>query len=249
MLEDAELHPRRHLGLDGAYNIRDIGGYPTADGRHTRWGTFLRADSLHRLPPASQAALIDYGIRTVVDLRQRDALEEAPDVFADSSKVAYFHHDMIGDDEPSEPAQPVGSLDPADRIARFYGGWLDRRQPQIRDALMTLAAPEARPALYHCAGGKDRTGVISALLLGLARVSAGTIAEDYALTARYVVGRFADAPPEHTWQEYQKEFCPPDAMLRVVQHLEERYGGVRRYVRAIGLSQEQVDSLQNALVE
>ncbi len=61
--------PKRHLRLEGTYNVRDIGGYRTTDGRHTRWRRLLRADSLHRLTPASQAALVDYGVRTVIDLR------------------------------------------------------------------------------------------------------------------------------------------------------------------------------------
>ena len=247
---------KRHLDLDGAYNIRDIGGYPTADGRRTRWGTFLRSDSLHRLPPASQAALIDYGIRTVVDLRRSDELVQTPNVFADSSQVAYHHHNIVGEESLSDFREVMDSIVPADRIVASYTTWLDRRQSQFRDALTTMAVPDARPALYHCAGGKDRTGVISALLLALAGVSAETIAEDYALTARYVVGRYLAefAPPEvssteYTWQDYQREFCPQDAMLRVVQHLEERYGGAEEYVRTIGLSQEHVNVLRTALVE
>ena len=248
--------PGRHLDLEGAYNIRDIGGYQTADGQSTRWKTFLRSDSLHRLPAASQAALIDYGLRTVVDLRRSDELEQTPNVFADSSQVAYHHHNIVGDEQMSELGVVMDSVLPADRIVASYSKWLDRRQPQFRDVLTTLAVSEARPALYHCAGGKDRTGVISALLLGIAGVSAETISEDYALTARYVVARWLNefAPPEvsaaeYTWQEYQREFCPQDAMLRVLQHLDERYGGVESYVRTIGLSEEQVDSIRSALVE
>ena len=56
------MQPARHLDIDGAYNVRDLGGYPTLDGRSTRWKTFVRAASLHSLPPDSRAALIDYGI-------------------------------------------------------------------------------------------------------------------------------------------------------------------------------------------
>ena len=249
---------RRHLDLDGSYNIRDIGGYRTADGRHTRWGTFLRADSLHRLPAASQAALIDYGIRTVVDLRQTQALAEQPDVFADSPEVAYFHHNIIGDDGPVQQteADAMEVLRSADRIVLVYSSWLDGRQRQFRDTLQTLATPEARPALYHCAGGKDRTGIISALLLGIAGVPADTIAEDYALTARYLWERFVNepAPPEATasvqsWEEYQREFCPPEAMLGTLEHLSDRYGGIEAYMQTIGLTNSQIDSLRDALLD
>ena len=91
------LEPRRHLDLEGAYNIRDIGGYAASDGRRTRWQRLLRADSLHRLAPASQRALIEYGVRTVIDLRTTDELQEAPDIFATSAEVGYLHHNMLGD--------------------------------------------------------------------------------------------------------------------------------------------------------
>src|SRR4030095_14489658 len=76
----------RHLGLAGTYNLRDTGGYRTLDGRTTRWLTFLRSDSLHRVPPMAQTTLLNYGVRTVIDLRRSDELHVAPNVFASSSE-------------------------------------------------------------------------------------------------------------------------------------------------------------------
>ena len=248
------LHPRRHLNLEGAHNIRDLGGYLTSDGRRTRWGTFLRADSLHQLTPASQAALIEYGVRTVIDLRGTGELEVAPNVFAGRPEVAYRHQNMLGDNYDAPYFPETG--DPADRFVVSYTGMLDSRQPQIRDTLATLADPGTGAAMYHCAGGKDRTGIVSALLLAIAGVPAATIAEDYGLTARYLVDRYqADpAPPEvsaddHTWQTYQAEFCPPEAMVRVLQHLDDRYGGGEGYVRTIGLSSAEIEAIRTAFVE
>ena len=87
MPEDS-LDARWHLHIEGAYNVRDLGGYATSDGRRTRWGVFLRADSLHRLPLRSQAALIDYGIRTVIDLRRSREIQSDPNVFFASSDVS-----------------------------------------------------------------------------------------------------------------------------------------------------------------
>ena len=65
-----DLDPRRHLELEGTVNTRDIGGYATRDGRRTRWGRLLRSDSLHRLSPRSRQALLDFGLRSVLDLRK-----------------------------------------------------------------------------------------------------------------------------------------------------------------------------------
>jgi protein-tyrosine phosphatase len=97
--------------------------------------------------------------------------------------------------------------------------------------------------------------VISALLLDIAGVARETIAEDYALTARYLLERNLDGHgfPEQdgvtTWQQYQAEYCPPEGMMKTLQHLDERYGGVAEYMQAIGLSGEQIESLRSALAE
>ena len=79
-----DITPVRHLGLAGTYNTRDIGGYPTTDGGSTRWQVFLRSDNMHALTAADQDALIDYGVRTVVDLRTTRETELTPNVFAKS---------------------------------------------------------------------------------------------------------------------------------------------------------------------
>ena len=245
----------RHLDIDGAYNVRDLGGYPTSDGRQTRWKTFVRAASLHALQPASQSALIDYGIRTVIDLRKTWEAEEAPNVFEGSSRVTYHHQNMLGDG-PEPEAAHIDTVGPANYIAASYSAWLDQRKPQIGGTLATLAEPEARPAIYHCAGGKDRTGIISALLLGIAGVPEDVIAEDYALSARYLLDRYfvEQAPPESnpgnfTWEDYQRVSCPPDAMMKMLEHVNGRYGGIEPYVRATGLSSGQIESIRAALVE
>ena len=248
------LQPTRHLDLEGTYNVRDLGGYRTADGRTTRWGTFLRADSLHRLPAESQAALVDYGIRTAVDLRGSSEVEERPDVFSGSSDVAYYHRNLLGDELLAEVDNT--NEETGEGIARSYIEWLDLLQSRFREVLVTLAEPQARPALFHCAGGKDRTGTVSALLLGIAGVPPETIAEDYGLSAPFLWQRYLDSdpPPEEsprmfTWQDYQARYCPPEAMLKVLQHLEVQYGGVDGYVRSIGLTEDQIDSIRKALVE
>jgi len=90
----------RHLNLEGTYNLRDMGGYPTLDGRAVRWRTFFRSDSLHRLPLVAQTTLMGYGVRTVIDLRRSDELQVAPNVFAGSSDVAYHHVSLLLDTPP-----------------------------------------------------------------------------------------------------------------------------------------------------
>ena len=247
------LEPRRHLKLEGTYNVRDLGGYPTQDGHTTRWGTVLRADALHRLAPASQMALVDYGIRTVIDMRRTSEVLERPDVVASSPDFAYYHQSMAGE---SITKPPLESQKGVKYWVEHYTTRLDLWRTQIVNILATLASPGILPALVHCTGGKDRTGVMSALILGLAKVPVETIAEDYALSAPYLFSLYVNeqAPPEvaasgYTWQEYQRDHCPRDAMVGTLHHLEESYGGIEAYVLGAGMTQEQVETLRHALVK
>jgi protein-tyrosine phosphatase len=253
---DREVRPTRHLEIEGAYNVRDVGGYRTLDGRCTRWKTFLRADSLHRLPPASQRTIIDYGIRTVIDLRNDNTIRQAPSVFASSSDVVYHHQNMLVNVRLAEESESPVPEERSMRIRASYTRVLGLRQPQIRETLATLAAPGALPALVHCAAGSDRTGLITALVLGIAGVPAETIAEDYALSARFLLARYLaerlpgePAPSDLTAETDILQSSPPEAMLGTLQCLEERYGGVEGYVRTIGLRRNQTASLRNAMVE
>ena len=252
------LHPRRRLNLEGADNVRDLGGYPTRDGRSTRWGRFFRADGLHALTRQSQDKLIDQGVRVVVDLRLTRELDRQPNVFAERPEVEYHHENVLGDDFQETESPDLG--EPADRLLDIYTMVLDRRQPAIRRALGLLADTEGPGVLYNCTAGKDRTGIVSALLLGLAGASRETIVQDYALSARFLVDRYLKMvetgeltsrrdPGEITLQTYRDDFCPPDAMVRALRHLDDRYGGVEQYVTAVGVTPSEITAIRSSLVE
>ena len=243
----------RHIELVAGMNFRDLGGYATAVGGTTRWRTFFRADTMHLLTEADQKKLVEeYGIRTIIDLRRSGELAERPNVFAGSAALSYLHLNMIGDgDLESAPPPDEGAA----RIAWSYSTYIDQRQEAIREILATLATAEALPAMYHCAAGKDRTGVVSALLLGLAGVSGEIIAADYGLSAHYLADNFrrdqAAAGKDmegFTWKDYQRQSCPPEAMRLTLAHIKQHYGGVESYMRQIGLTTDQVDFLRTAVL-
>ena len=247
-----ELDPRRHLKLQGTVNTRDVGGYATRDGRMTRWGQLLRSDSLHQLSANDQQQLLDYGIRTVIDLRRSVEIQTEVNVFFGSDKVTYYHQNMAGDIELRERTHPEG-LDFVEGKRWRYSVVLDKRQSVVRDTLSTLAAPDALPALVHCAGGADRTGLITALVLGIAGVPAETIAKDYALTARCHLPSYLEEHPEidpanYTWQDFQRDTTHPEVMLAVLRDLDERHCGVEGYALHVGVSQAEIDSIRDAMV-
>ncbi len=249
-----DLDPKRRLRIPGSYNIRDMGGYETRDGRRTRWGKLLRADSLHRLDAASQQALLDYGIRTVIDLRKSVELQTLGHPFLRSDQVTYYHQNMVGD----APLRESGSIPRSGGVAeikrRTYSVILDSRRSQVCETLSLLALPDSLPALFHCSAGTDRTGMVAALVLGIAGVPPEVIARDYCLSGRFLLARHLDDNPEIsageiTWEEYQRRTCPPEIMLGVLQDLDERHGGVEGYARAIGLGDPEIEALREAMVE
>jgi protein-tyrosine phosphatase len=132
---------------------------------------------------------------------------------------------------------------------------LDARQSQICEILRLLATPGRLPAVVHCTAGKDRTGLIVALVLGLVGVSDETIVEDYALSATCLGEPFLEETRQravargYTWEQYQPLVqCPPEFMQTTLQYIQERYGGIAAYARTVGLAPEHVDSLRDMLV-
>ena len=243
------------MKLPGTFNLRDVGGYRTLDGKQTRWRTFVRAESVEKFPPESVAALIDYGVRTVMDLRGSVELDEAPNVFASSDQVAYVSHNLTGDEMIAGlSGQPVLGQGPP-RLVAMYTSILDNRRQKIRQGLALLGAPGALPALVHCTAGKDRTGVITALALSIAGVPRETIAEDYALSAEFLrdPALMANAPSEwtdsFTWRSYTADFCPPEAMYQTLAYLDKRYGGVEGYLLADEFGREDLEGLRRALID
>jgi protein-tyrosine phosphatase len=242
----------RHLPLGGTYNVRDVGGYLTREGRTIRWRTLLRADSLHRLSDEGQAHLLEAGLRTIVDLRREEEIAVAPNILATSESVRYVWVSLAPNPTTSEGRRELFP----DSLAQTYRAIVDDRQAELRDVLRALVYADAFPALVHCTAGKDRTGIVVALLLALAGVDHATIAEDYALSATYLSDAFFAAARRraeaagHDWERYRYLLgCPADLMLATLTDLDERYGGVEAYLRLIGLTDPELQSLRAALVD
>ena len=245
---------KRHLKVEGTFNLRDIGGYETSDGHRTRWGTYLRSDALCELPSMSQQTLIDYGIRTVIDLRTPEETEHSPNSFANSSDIKYHHRNAYGDNPLPRITNPPKSEDGTQNLFNIYAAMLDHKQPEVFKILSTLADPDTMPVVVHCASGQDRAGRITALVLGIARVPKETIAYDYALSSKFLVHRLYKQNPEmktngYTWQDYQRDHCPPRVMLKLLQHLDKNYGGVEGYARNTGLNETQISNIRKSIVE
>jgi protein-tyrosine phosphatase len=237
---------KRHIPLEGAYNMRDAGGYPTQDGGRVRWRTLWRADSLHDLTVADQARLRELGVRTIVDLRHAGELERAPNVFAQALDLTYLHLSILEDDPinggpaTSSPSMEIG-----------YRRYLDERQAQFAAVFLAMAEPDRFPLVVHCTAGKDRTGLVVALLLGLAGVADEQIAEDYALSAGYLEPRLAEIRARYLREgrDPSRLESPAPVMRSTLAHLHARYGGIPSYLRHIGVPEPALAALRETLVE
>jgi hypothetical protein len=230
--------PTRHLPFEGTRNLRDVGGYPAAGGRRTRWRTLLRSDELTALPPQARADLVALGLRQVIDLRWPDELERAPNVFAGAGPVRYTSLPLLADD-PTPHAGQVG----------MYRHVFDERAPQLADVVRALLAPDGLPAVIGCAAGKDRTGVVIALLLDLVGVPTPVIVEDYALTARYFSAPESIIQPPDWRHEPLELQSPPEHMAATLRHLDEVHGGARALLRRQQIPDRDIDGLVERLTE
>ena len=236
-------------------NVRELGGLPLAGGGATRFGAVVRSDNPHHLSDAGWEALAAHGIRRVVDLRWDEEREHDP---PRELPVEVVHVSLFGRMDPeygrADDAAWQAAPDVATGFAERYLAYLEDYRPNVAAALAAVADAAPGGVLVHCWGGKDRTGLVSALLLRLAGVDREPIAADYALSgprlAPAVEARWPDDPaaPAPGRRARDRAFhSPHEAMLRVLAGIEERYGSVEAYLRAAGLDGGRIALLRERL--
>jgi protein-tyrosine phosphatase len=254
------LIAERRLPLEGPRNFRDLGGYPARGGRRLRWGQIFRADSLSELTDSDVAYLDRLGLARVIDLRGELEATQRPNRLAGVERFAYTRLPVgEGDLSAAEWARKFqsGELGPvdADWLLRSYRRTLDERAPRVGEVLRALAA-EPSPAVFHCTAGKDRTGIVSALLLLLLGVPREIVVGDYSLTALYTGGRIPAAEQWFTERGIDPELAAHllsarrESMEAALSHLDAEYGGEESFLRErAGLDERVIASLREWLLE
>jgi protein-tyrosine phosphatase len=247
------MHPRERLiDLAGAFNFRDLGGYPTAGGRVTRWGRLFRSDTLHELTAADVGVLRSLGLATIVDLRTPRELDRTGRGPMASEPVAYRHLSVIREGEGEAMAAPA---QPGEELSARYLWYLESGREPLVGALSLVADPDHLPLVFHCAAGKDRTGVLAALVLDILGVDPEIIVADYVVTAgrmELILARYRADPGLAAAISKAPAYrfgVEADTMERFLAALHERYGGARAWAAASGVDIAALDRLADLLLE
>jgi protein-tyrosine phosphatase len=238
---------QREFRFSRTFNFRDVGGYPTADGRTVRWRRLFRSDTLSPLTTDDQQQLLDLGVRTVVDLRQAHEIAEDGRV-PDLDGLTYHN---------PAPRYPEWELtpyeegdDPVRYLADRYRDMAEHGASRLAEAIGVLADETAAPAVMHCRAGKDRTGVVCALTLALLGVADDDIDHDYTRstvgTEAYVAWQRRNGQPDLVMRPHWRSH--PGTMLMFLSELRERHGSVERYLAGNGLARDHVTALRTHLL-
>ena len=233
--------------MEGCVNFRDLGGYRNAQGQTVRWRRLFRSDALQDMTLAdSTCAIEELNIRLVVDLRNSDEAERdgrgpLPDLGAE-----YKHFPFL--EERGFP--PFTGGDVVERLSSTYQWLVHNSGPRVGKAVNAIAGAQGG-VVFHCSAGKDRTGLLAALILEVLGVDADTIRADYALTNEVIdgiLGRIKAMQP-HASPTTQSLAAQPVAFQGFEDTLHNEYGGAEAYLRQYGVSDETLDALRRNLLE
>jgi protein tyrosine phosphatase (PTP) superfamily phosphohydrolase (DUF442 family) len=233
------------LAIDGLINLRDLGGLPAASGATTLPGRLLRSESPHTLSAGGLQELLDLGIGAVIDLRTVSEREHRPSPLAEAG--VHVAHAPIFSDDDDYP-------DHLATAAEMYCWWLRERRTGVAAAMTSIADAKCAPVLVHCHAGKDRTGVIIALVLRLAGVSVDAIADDYAISGvqlAEMLARDRVTALERGMDKVRVErifTVRREAMVETMQCVDTEHGGIVSLLHGLGLDDARIERLRGLLL-
>jgi protein-tyrosine phosphatase len=261
----------RALAWDACVNARDLGGLRRDSRTTTRWGAVVRSDTVSSLTADGWASLQEYGVTSIVDLRSPDEvaadrpLRDSSDWLVEDDTAAVpaqrpvevRHVPLLGTWTPEleEHIERVAGAErtPAGSTRAVYAEILSLFAENVAAAIAAIANAPDGGVLVHCQAGKDRTGVVCALLLLLADIDVGEIADDYALSGPNI------APVHQLWVDEAADaaerarrarigLAPRQGMVDLIAEIDDRWGGAEAYLRSAGLASSALDAVRDRLL-
>jgi protein-tyrosine phosphatase len=247
----------RRLPLEGLLNARDLGGYPTSDGRITKFRALVRSEAPQKLTEKDIAFLKDYGIKMSIDFRGDREVDRQPSVLRDAEGLNYIRCPTFNEQvafttrKPGKRPAVTSFVEWGEKYVEMAEGCKD----WVGCTLGYIAGSEGG-VLYNCTTGKDRTGLISALILGLCGVSYDDITADYCVSEVYLTPVYKELIRiflEHWPNEKVSIDDPffrtnPKNMEGLLRHFDNKYGGVAGYVKASGVTDDVIEAIRRKLV-
>ena len=230
----------RRIPLERGFNLRPLGGYAAMDGKSTKYGVFYRCGWLSGLTDGDKSKIKALDIRTVIDLRGASEVSHMPSSFEGDKDIEIVHIDLLADLDPT--AVYGVNTAAADFLPKLYEKIILDCGGKVRLFIETAAQRVSEGAvLFHCSAGKDRTGIMAMLLLGIAGVDKLDIIADYQVSATYSSHMFSLA------QAVMES--PASHMEGIIALIDERFGGIVPYVKQLGVSEEQLDAIRVIFLE
>ncbi len=254
--------PTRRLMTKNLYNARDLGGFPTRDGKTTRFSVFVRSEAPVGLGDEDLAYLKAYGVTASMDFRGTGEIHARPSDLA--AQLPYHHKPLFNEAAMAGSAPKSRKFRKTPKMREWGEEYIDMAE-EARDwakEVLTIAAENPGVLLYHCTTGKDRTGLMTCYLLSIAGVDTADIVADYCVSQVFLEpvyekmrsGKLQLGPPPPGQEGALKmdpQFfeTPPRAMLTLISYLTETYGGVVPYLTKIGVPQEVMDKIRAKFLE
>lgn len=229
----------RLLPVTSISNARDIGGYETQSGAYTKAHRYVRCAGLNCLTEEDRLFLLKYGIKAVIDLRSKYEKQSAPDVIDDDEDFDYYDIDFFG----SEGAVLIPKDKEFKDMGDLYCILLDNAQEKIKEVFKIFLKYSYEGVIFHCSAGKDRTGIIAALLLDLAGCHEYDIVKDY--SESYENNSAINDELEKGLEPGHAHFLysEPLYMMKMLNHLRENYGSSKQYLLTLGFSEDEINEL------
>ncbi|WP_347339392.1 tyrosine-protein phosphatase [Lentilactobacillus dabitei] len=256
------------MNLSQAINVRDLGGYITSNGKHTKWNKLIRAGEMADLSSDDKNILLNYGVNCVIDLRSDAEILKSPDALP--SEIEYVQIPLFNDDE-TESSEVINQMnrlysrDPHSghiRMMEVYRKLAIGKQPQgayQKFFQLLLNSGERQNILFHCSAGKDRTGIIAALILGALGVDEWITKQDYLLTNKLIFSRVQRRIEHAIAANMNAQFITSlfslstvsldyfDAAFAIINYT---FGGVQQYLKDwVGLTADDITKLQQIYLE
>ena len=233
---------QRYYAGDNVINCRDLGGY-VCRGGITAFGKALRAGVLRDPSEKDLANLLSFGVKTVIDLRGIEEANDMPSYFKNNPEFIYHHITLL----EANPAMARGEMS----MVELYKLCLRDYSENIAKVLKVIASRN-EPFMFHCFCGKDRTGMLAALLLSAAGVCKEDIIADYEVSYTYIrpfIQREIRNKSGLIWEgAYERFYSPGENMAQILAFIDEEFGGVEGYFKNIGLAKDEIKALRTKLI-